>query len=174
MRRVSWFESLYEVKSSTYANVMQLEVHWRETPWWWESRYWNNFKKNHPGKNIFDIFLCSVWYQISYVCGATSISDGIIIELLLPVLLIKSAAQFQPISLTGCSEELPGAHFHHSLWPCSTLPVPPFPSHFFIQTWMYNVHTLLLVMWISSSFVEIKKIIFNFLRMVRPPITLLL
>ena len=77
-----------------------------------------------------------------------------------PVLLIKSAAQFQPISLTGCSEELPGAHFHHSLWPCSTLPVPPFPSHFFIQTWIYNVHTLLLVMWISSSFVEIKKNIF--------------
>ena len=34
---VSWFESLYEVKSSTYANVMQLEVHWRETtPWWWK------------------------------------------------------------------------------------------------------------------------------------------
>ena len=41
--------------------------------------------------------------------------------------------QLKPISLVGWSEELPGAHFHHSLWPCP-VPLPPLlPSQFYIQ-----------------------------------------
>ena len=65
--------------------------------------------------------------------------DGFLIEM-----TAQKWQQLKPISLVGWSEELPGAHFHHSLWPCP-VPVPPLlPSQFSIQIHFY-FHLLLLL-----------------------------